>query len=582
MDRSLKFFLASTTNKISKNPDPQTGLETEIVERQTHVSKYGKNPDDIISNELYKENVKHVKSAFSRYFVNYLGNSSNNGYNPAVQIPEENDISLSSIINWSQKLPAIRLRPQDFVYLKNFRSYPANRLIVLRRFNNGIGNDLFSSTSMAKSTLVSYIKEDEMPFTIDFNEEWEQVGSDLTFLDLLQDVIGIKFDTIVDSNSAISRFARTPLAQDLFLKLIEKMGITAAKSNNPHYNPFGDPDLIYEASTRKVDGEKLSSGLQSKININFEATYLFQEINGVDAKAAMLDIIGNILEMGTSREVFFLGKDGQEMLQSFMDAGDGKKSLDEVFTKLKDGLTEVFVSIIHKLSYIGNQIVDAAENSESASEVVSSTKDIFLEELESLFYSAFHTRYARYRWKFKGLMGAMAGTNTAPWHVTIGNPKAPWLTCGNMVVKKVELIPNTTLGYNDFFTELTVKIQLESGRSMGSDGLSKIFNNGRGRIYLEQSQLKKILISKDVNIADTNKNKTNLTGNNNQNNDNISNSSNFSGTQFVITPQQIIKSQNGQSTIINNPTGRTDIDPKQYFNDFNLDNDITDTNLPNI
>lgn len=137
MDRSLKFFLASTTNKISKNPDPQTGLETEIVERQTHVSKYGKNPDDIISNELYKENVKHVKSAFSRYFVNYLGNSSNNGYNPAVQIPEENDISLSSILMTIYELSKI----DDMIKIK------IDNTDVLFYSKSGSGNNIIAFKS---------------------------------------------------------------------------------------------------------------------------------------------------------------------------------------------------------------------------------------------------------------------------------------------------------------------------------------------------------------------------------------------------------------------------------------------------
>lgn len=488
MDRSLKFFL-QLTNKTKTNRDRTTGLPQETTQEQINLIRKGENPfGPDQSNETYKQNVTKVKSLLNdKFFVNYLGNSKSNEYNPSIAIPEESDISLSSIIEWSQKNhPAMALKPEDFVYLKAFRSYPANRLMVLRRFPGAVGHDIFSNSSKPMSTLVTYIPEGEMPVKIDFNERWKSIGTEHTFLSVLQSVIGIDMNTIPGVGNLVST-GQSALAQDMINKIGQKIGFITEGSM-----PYGEPNIIYDASVRDVDGKGLNSGLQSTVTVDFETTYLFQEINGVDAKAAMLDIIGNILVMGTSPERFYISGKGSSQLQKLIkEFRDG--NVNGMFQQIKNGISEVIDEAIQNITQLANDAITAAEDGGTDGALTFIT-----DKFSEIGGSILKNKYSRYEWQLKGLLGTMAGFNTAPWHITIGNPKAPWFTCGNLVVENVELIPNDVLGYNDYFTELTVKIKLKQGRSMGLTGLSNLFNNGRGRIYVPETQLKRIVVPANV------------------------------------------------------------------------------------
>lgn len=539
MDRSLKFFLG-ITNKNKTNKDPHTGLSR--VSNTTQVSVTNKTDDPYKKSndtQSYNQTTTNVKSLLNdRFFVNYLGNSSSNQYNPSVAIPEESDISLSSIIEWTTKNhPSMRLKAEDFVYLKAFRSYPANRLMVLRRFPGAVGHDLFSSNMKPLSTLVTYIPEGEMPVRITFNEKWKSVGEDHTFMSVLQDVIGIDFSTIPGVGNLVSA-GESPFAQDMINKIGQKLGFITDGSM-----PYGDPNIIYDASIRDVSGKGLNSGLESTVTVTFETTYLFQEINGVDAKAAMLDIIGNILVMGTSPERFYVTGTASHQLQTLINEFKNG-NVGGLFNSIKEGITEVINEAIDKIAKVAQEAADASTDGDNNTSALSTV----LDKVGNMASDFMKSRYSRYKWQLTGLLGTMTGMETAPWHITIGNPKAPWFTCGNMVITSVELIPNDVLGYNDYFTELTVKINLKQGRSMGLTGLSNMFNNGRGRIYIPEEQLKKIIKPSNIDSNSINYNSTETTNNN--------------------TPETIVSTDGTENNTVPNIT------------DFSLDNNTIDENLP--
>jgi hypothetical protein len=480
MDRSLKFFLGNL-NKLN-NVDRATGLPLDTHEVQTSVdtdtTQQTNTNTFIVTTSLQGENI-----------VNYSGNSPINSIESYISQPEEqSDISLSSIINWSQKNhPALALKPEYFVYLKYFRSYPANRLMILRRFSDPAPHDLFNSKVKMKpmSTLVTYLKEDEMPVKITFKENWKKIESDHTFFEVLQDVIGVHFDSIPGVGNIINKTSQSPFAQDIFQKLAKDIGLTSTE------NLYGDPNIIYESHIRDVSGKEVASGLTSDIAITFESDYVLNEINGVDAKAGLMDIIANIIKMGTSPEKFYLSGDGAEALRGLIkdfENGDGGAMIGKIVDFFSDVLTSALDTI--KTTIAGGETnTGEVKGANQALINITGVSDIVSKNLKR--------RYARYKWQLTGLMGNMAGSATAPWHITIGNPKSPWFACGNLVIDNVELTPNSTLGYSDFFTELNVKITLKAARSMGSSGLTSLFNNGKGRIYDNPDNIKQKNIEKN-------------------------------------------------------------------------------------
>lgn len=490
MDRSLKFFTDIVIPP--KNRDPKTGAPTTTHTVQTNTSVY--DPKDPLGQPIRVEqntiNYTVVQSLQADgTFVNYLGNSKTNNYDAFVNNAEnESDLSESDLIKWSQKIPSIALKPSHLTYLKDFRTYPTNRLMVLRRFEGPVGHDLFKMKSKPKRTMATYYSLEEPPVNITFNEKWKQF--DGSFMDVLQNVIGIKFDTIPGIKNVVAAASGSNLAQELMHRIGQKLGFISEGGM-----PYGDPNIIYDAAIRDVSGEDVNSGLDSVIDVTFESTYSFKEINGVDARFAMLDIIGTAIDMGTSPERFYITGKSSGILRKLMsDMANGNVGglFNDILSSIKDIVTE----LITKVTETAKTVADAAKEGGTDAAL-----QAILGQLEGFASDILKQRYSRYKWQLRGAVGALSGVHTAPWHVTIGNPKTPWFSCGNMVVESVELVPGGEMTYNDMFSELTVKIKLRSGRAMGSRDLTSLFNMGKGRIYDTPDKIQKLKVADGTNIT---------------------------------------------------------------------------------
>lgn len=469
MDKSLKFFIGAST---PTSADGVTGMGTQNIDGTVNINYYDEtDPSVIVNTETKKYTFTAVLSDQNPgQYINYLGNSQTNDYEPLLIDNEQiSDIALSSIIDWTTKNhKSMTLMPKHFAYLKNFNSYPANRCIILRRYAGASPHNLFKSKAKPISTLVGYYDFENIPVKISFNEKWKQFDS--TFLEVIQDIIGIKFDSIPGVGEVFSKTAQSPLGQDIMYLIGQKLGIISGGSM-----PYGDPNLIHEAAIRDVSGEGLSTGLESNIDIDFETTFTMHEILGVDAKAAMLDIIANITKMGTSNARFLTGNSG---------------TLGRIFNELKNGdisglITSFTEALTEMVSMLSDKITKTIEQVKSLSDKQKGqfAIDAVSSAIEGLTDTIIKNRFSRYKWKLIGAVSAMTGSHTAPWHISIGNPKFPWFVCGNLVAESTEIIPGGELGYNDMFTELTVRMKLRSGRPMGSSEIQQLFNSGIGRIY---------------------------------------------------------------------------------------------------
>lgn len=483
MDRSLKFFTDIVIPP--KNRDPKTGAPTTTHTVQTITSVY--DPKDPLGQPIRVEqntiNYTVVQSLQADgTFVNYLGNSKTNNYDAFVSNPEhESDLSLSSLIKWSNQYPGIKLKPSHFVYLNDFNVYPNNRLMILRRFNVPADNNLFKMNIIPTNTLVTYYSLEEPPINISFKEKWTTFDGD--FMDVLENVIGIKFDTIPGLGTVIDASSSSNIGQSIFNAIATKLGFVT-----PGGMPYGDPDIIKEAIIRDVTGEKVTSGLESNIEIDFESKYVFREINGYSAKFAMLDIISNIIHMGTSTERFYLRGKANKFFNGLLNEMS-KANVEGFFTTILTELKSIVSGLIEKLTTFGQDLAALAKEGGAGAVL-----DSLLQTVVDLGGSIIKERYERYKWNLKGAISAMTGAPSAPWHISIGNPKAPWFTCGNLYIDNVELIPGGELSYDDMFSELTVKIKLKSGRSMGTIGLTNLFNNAKGRIYDTPSKIQKLKV----------------------------------------------------------------------------------------
>ena len=489
MDRSLQFFV-SVYNLPNPNIDSATGLNKSSYTVTYNINTYDSNDPLAGSAGTDSKNVNYnvVNSMQSdSQFINYLGNSTTNDYKPYTSNPEyESDISLASIITWSQQkgMEALKLNYGNLAYHKDVKVYPANRLMVLRRFPGAVNDNLFSTTVSPICTMCTFYDFEKLPITISFNEEWTQFSG--SFLDVLSDVIGIHVGSLPVIGNAINTGASSNLAQDIFSLIAQKLNIITDGGM-----PYGDPNIVYDSAVRVTDGENLKTGLSNSISVKFEATYILREINGVDAKAAMLDLIATATAMGTSNSRFYVSESGGSTIKLIMDqmaAGN----IDTLFKDIINGLSDIIKNASAALVKLGKDILAAQASSGTANAVIST--------LDSAGSILLKNRYSRYKWRMQGVLGALTGMATAPWHVTLGNPKFPWFTMGNLYIESATMNFGGEVAYNDMFTDLHVSYTFKNGRPLGASEIQSLFNSGRGRIYDTPDKIQSLYVPKDVTV----------------------------------------------------------------------------------
>ena len=436
------------------------------------------------------------------------------------------NISTSNIIRKLQGIKPIELKFSDFAYLKDYGVYPNNRLVVIRRFPVAIMDDLYSAridseTSeypmVPMSTVIGYKTEDEDFIDFTVSEEW--TDAEATFTDILNSVgndFGMK-DKLALGDVLEAGINAVPLpgASLLFQRqLLLKLGILTDADLS--VIPVGDPNLIKEARTRKLSEDgKAGSGLKGQIKIKLKTTYEQKFINGVDPTIVWMDIMANLLTMGTSNANFYLGKTNggtnldkfikdmvnkpEEKLKKFIEISiasfkDGlnklKKSLEGEKGKTKDEIeaeaatTGVRGAINKTLDFFGSDERLKKGDSEKEAEEVSDLQagiDGVLGYVEDFISS-------KYRVRAFGILAALSGGPSTPWHVTIGNPLRPIFCSGDMECEDVQITLGPVLAFNDLPSSITVEVTLKSARNLGMQEIFSKFNTGGIRVFEKHSE----------------------------------------------------------------------------------------------
>jgi hypothetical protein len=550
-DKAFSLFVNIYNEAYKNKPkDPITGLPTSSVDIQYNVQNFNKTDPLATSQENKSGTYDVVNSVINENeWINYQGNSKTNNYIPFSSTPDFiEDISLPSIIDWTQNNhPSMKLIYGHFAYLNDFGKYPANRLMVLRRFSQGIQNDLFTLKGDKVKplyTMCTWYDEEKIPFSISFKEKWTLFKDSI--MEVLQDVVGIKFKTggVLDT---LSNATSTPMGQDIVQKFGAAVGIVTSGENI-----LGDPNTIYEASIRDVDGEDVQTGLECDIKIEFETTFIMREAGGIDAHAAMLMILAEAVHMGTSNSRYYITGNAGDQAMAFIEkirTGD----IEGLFESIVEGLKDILAESLSTLVKAGTDLIKNVQEKGVVATLSKATTDLLV--------LAIKTRYQRYKWKITGAISALAGLPTAPWHITMGNPKSPWLMCGNLILDSANIDFVGELGYNDVPEKIVVKYSLKNGATIGASEITSIFNKGKGRIYesgLEKIKTVKVPEGQDYAIS----------GSPSQNNQNNSTNKN-SG----ITQQDNVEQVDTNKTNDLKASGIPS-------NDFGLNNYDNDNNIP--
>ena len=182
------------TDKDRQKIDKEIGLlQQDLDNLRKEISVSGADGRSLFDRTAYVDyariydgdnNWEHYKKGGE--FGTFLRNNTNALNEPVSGdsvLPVDDGLSLRHLIQWSESYPALQLRSQDFAYCKNLGVYPNNRLIVLRRFRNGIPDNLFDYYEKDSpindleylqpiSTLINWIKPNQEFIRLRFNEVW--------------------------------------------------------------------------------------------------------------------------------------------------------------------------------------------------------------------------------------------------------------------------------------------------------------------------------------------------------------------------------------------------------------------------
>jgi hypothetical protein len=395
------------------------------------------------------------------------------------------DITVTQLVEWctrpgNEKFP---YRYQDFVFLKWWKKIPLNYMITLRRYTfpvlDNVGSedeakgdiDVMKMTPAA--TAITFLGEDTGN---KISSILGPISAGLKWKDIKADVHEVSF-----SGSKPSADGPSPG----FAKVLGYLtgGPSAAKpsvgggpppdpyNNGPYSNKVLGPINVID-STKARD-----KGLVFKHEIKLQFEYSARSIGGINAKAAMLDLLGNIMLLTYNEAPFwggmnrFMPQAAQGGIPPFLGGAAGRNAwmkgdVDGFFNALGDQFSKAMDSVGDMFQKFFDDPVGGLKSIASGA-----------------LSGAMLMNTTQGSGTMQGMHSLLTGDPVGEWHLTVGNPLNPMMMIGNLICTNVEISFNEELGPDDFPTELKAVITLDHGMPRDRAGIESMFNKGSGRIY---------------------------------------------------------------------------------------------------
>lgn len=434
---------------------------------------------------------------------------------------------------------------KDFLYCKHYGTIPNNYMITLRRFPTpvldnlsvpGAKNDIKSSESyhaggagrpVAQAVTwfggnTGNVLSDIIKFTSGITWTTADQGDTKTqeafskgffqdgpvkqiggILGKLSDLLGNTFDATAaiaegvvvatDKDETISKGIRAKGLRDLSK---ERAGIMGEYIWTP-------VDVVTNGYTRGTGLGFTWDGL----NLIFE--YELSSVGEVNSKAAFLDLMGNLLSIGTNYGNFLtpdIRYDGNFPAIGFPGGDEGlqlyyKDPLawlltygtqisDLVGSGKKNGASETIGSggesdqgNMEKIKEIMTRLSKNAGN--NLPDTIRELEKALGDDLSRFLKTSMTGEFIE---KYQAPVSFLTGAPIGEWHVVIGNPCNPIAMIGNLLCDNVTIEFGDTLGPDDFPTTMKATFKLKHARDRERGEIESIFNRGDGRLYQSSQQ----------------------------------------------------------------------------------------------
>jgi hypothetical protein len=431
---------------------------------------------------------------------------------------------------------------KDFLYCKYYGAIPNNYMITLRRFPTPVLDNLSVPDSF-KST--EAYRTEGVGRPIAQAVTWFGGNTNNTLSSLIEFTTGLEWTNRSQSDVIeqeafskgffndlpyqwFSQAARAASGTDAIGNGIASVGEATTIGFDPNNTSVenarfrglrdrakdGSMGLLSEYQWVPMDVVKdtqvRTSGLNftwGTLNVVFE--YDLTSVGEINTKAAMLDLMGNLLSIGTNYGNFltpdvryqsnFAGigfPGGDEGLKLFYKdplsflLSYGDKIVNPKGEAVKSAEDAQISGQINPADATGGNDSEMADLKAQLSKI---TEDgISMDKIKDLakkFPAAFGRILkgvvtADFMEKYQASASLLTGAPIGEWHLTIGNPCNPIAMIGNLICKNVKINFGDVLGPDDFPTTLKATFDLEHARGRERGEIESIFNRGDGRLYM--------------------------------------------------------------------------------------------------
>jgi hypothetical protein len=297
-------------------------------------------------------------------------------------------------------------------------------------------------------------------------------------------------------------------------EILRKLGFTDNDASNI---PDGNPNIIQRSKRRKVlaDG---GTGLKTEFEVKMSVEYEQKWINNTDPTIVFLDIINNALRFGTSYSQFMFTSKLTGKFKELFDLfrmGKWGEAIQLILNVVIDVINTFAKGLLDSIAGIAASKQDAEKERQRKEElskiededernkrekelrekdqadkkdadIVNSeniTQGIF-DSLKSVASTIGSAVFSKYKIQIGAVLSAMSGEPSGHWHITLGNPKRPFFSSGDMICDNVEVNFGNSLAFNDLPSTIRLEFTLKPARPLGMQEIFDRFNIGGGRTYL--------------------------------------------------------------------------------------------------
>ena len=307
-------------------------------------------------------------------------------------------------------------------------------------------------------------------------------------------------------------------------QLMNSMGIGSSTHEYQHNDvALGrnyDNNKVYSPKDTIQDTHIYEGKLTFKHEFTLNFSYKLRAYDNINPKSAFLDLLGNILTVTYRKGTFWGGRSEilgakpnkagwqkyNNILKGLSDAGGdlwknifhlegaSTDSMLSAFSQFNGALLDIVKGAGLDIGSMANNALQSAKDflsgNMTASEVGDKVKNgvqktakgVQKLNLGQAMMGSINNKLGRPAlYAFDSLL---TGAKVGLWHVTIGNPKNPIATFGNLILTNAKITHSGPLGFDDFPTELHVSVSLKHAMSRDATEISKMYTKGQNGIYL--------------------------------------------------------------------------------------------------